>query len=77
TPLFAIDYGLARLVERYGDLADRAAVQLRSQGEMAMAEELTDQMAGFRQQARLFERQRVLLYADAGGLVMEQVMKLR
>ena len=77
TPLFAIDYGLARLVERYGDLADRAAVQLRSQGETAMAEELTDQMAGFRQQARLFERQRVLLYADAGGLVMEQVMKLR
>ena len=58
-------------------LADRAAVQLRSQGETAMAEELTDQMAGFRQQARLFERQRVLCTPMPGGLVMEQVMKLR
>ncbi len=77
TPLFAIDYGLLLLVERFGDLSDRAATQLRSQGETEMAEELTDQVAGFRHQARLFERQRVTLHASAEGLVMDQVMELR
>ena len=75
--MFAIDYGLLLLVERFGDLSERAATQLRSQGEIEMAEELTDQVAGFRHQARLFERQRVTLHASAEGLVMDQVMELR
>ena len=76
-PLFAIDYGIYRLVQRFGDLLDAAAGRLSGQGEDEMAAELRDQMAGFRQQAELYDRLRVSVHASAEGLVMDQVMELR
>jgi hypothetical protein len=77
SPLFAVDYGVYQLVERFGDMADGAVAQLESQGEAELAAELREQMRGFRLQAELFERLRVSVHADAQGLVMDQVMELR
>ena len=76
-PLFAMDYGVVRLVERVGGLMAIIADRLRQQGEQEMAQQLLDQLAGFRVQAQLFERLRVSVYASAEGLVMDQVMELR
>lgn len=76
-PLFAIDYGIYQLVQRYGDLVDRAIVQMESHGEQETAADLREQIAGFRLQAEQFERLRVSVYASAEGLVVDQVMELR
>ncbi|MGB5467814.1 MAG: hypothetical protein WBM84_17210 [Sedimenticolaceae bacterium] len=76
-PLFAMDYGIFRLVERFGGLMAITADRLSQQGEQEMAQQLLDQLAGFRVQAQLFERLRVSVYASAEGLVMDQVMELR
>lgn len=75
--LFAVDYGVYQLVQRFGDMMDSAAVQLDSQGERDMAEELREQMQGFRLQAETFDRLRLSVHASAEGLVMDQVMELR
>jgi hypothetical protein len=75
--LFAVDYGVYQLVQRFGDMMDSAAVQLESQGERDMAEELREQMQGFRLQAETFDRLRLSVHASAEGLVMDQVMELR
>lgn len=77
SPLFAADYGVRELVERFGGLLDGAVTQLTQQGELEMAEELREQMASFRLQAQLFERLRMSMYANEEGLVIEQVMELR
>jgi hypothetical protein len=77
SPLFAVDYGVYQLVERFGAMTDGAIAQLESQGEQDVATELREQMRNFRLQAELFDRLRVSLYADAQGLVMDQVMELR
>ena len=76
-PLFSIDYGVHRLVQRLGDTLDRAAAQLDARGESELAQGLRDQLQSLRMQAQLFERLRVSLYASADGLVMDQVMELR
>ena len=76
-PLFAMDYGIFRLVERFGGLITVTADRLSQQGEQEMAQQLLDQLAGFRVQAQLFERLRVSLYASTEGLVMDQIMELR
>jgi hypothetical protein len=75
--LFAVDYGVHALVERFGGLLDGAVAQLIQQGELEMADELRQQMASFRLQAKLFERLRVSMYANEQGLVVDQVMELR
>jgi hypothetical protein len=76
-PLFAIDYGVHQLVQRFGDMMDQAVAQLASQGEVEMADELREQVATFRLQAAMFDRLRVSVHASAEGLVMDQVMELR
>ena len=76
-PLFAVDYGVYQLVERFGHMAEGAVAQLESQGELELAAELREQMHGFKLQAQLFDRLRVSVHADSHGLVMDQVMKLR
>jgi len=76
-PLFAIDYGVYQLVQRFGDMMENAVVQLRNQGETEMADEIGEQVASFRLQAALFERLRISVHASAEGLVMDQVMELR
>jgi hypothetical protein len=75
--LFAVDYGVYQLVQRFGDMMDRAAVQLDIQGERDMAKELREQMQGFRLQAEIFDRLRLSVHASAEGLVLDQVMELR
>ena len=77
SPLFAVDYGVHELVERFGALLDGAAEQLVEQGEMEMAAELREQVSAFRLQAQVFDRLRVSLYANEEGLVVDQVMELR
>jgi len=76
-PLFAVDYGVYQLVDRLGDLLEQAATQLTLQGEDEMAQGLRRQLADLRAQAELFDRLRVILYASAEGLVVDQVMELR
>lgn len=76
-PLLAVDYGVYQLVQRFGSMMDGAAVQLDSQGEQEMAQELREQLQGFRLQAELFDRLRLSVHASAEGLVMDQVMELR
>jgi hypothetical protein len=76
-PLFAMDYGIFRLVDRFGGLMAVTADRLRRQGDQEMAQQLLDQLAAFRMQAQLFERLQVSVYASAEGLVMDQVMELR
>jgi len=76
-PLFAVDYGVYQLVDRLGDLLEQAAVQLTVQGEDEMAQRVREQLADLRTQAELFDRLRVILYASAEGLVVDQVMELR
>ena len=75
--LFAVDYGVYQLVQRFGDMLDIAAVQLDSQGEQEMALELREQLQDFRLQAEMFDRLRLSVHASAEGLVMDQVMELR
>lgn len=75
--LLAIDYGVRRVVERFGGVLERVASQLADQGETGMAQELGAQLADFRLQAQMFERQRVMVYASDAGLVFEQAMELR
>jgi hypothetical protein len=76
-PLFAIDYGIHRLMQRFSSLLDRMVAQLAGQGEAEMARELEDQLQGFRLQAEIFDRLRISVHANADGLVMDQVMELR
>jgi hypothetical protein len=76
-PLFTADYGIARIVDRLGAAAEAAANRLDQQDQADLAAELRQQVDGFRQQAALFERLRVSLYATDAGLVMEQAMFLR
>ena len=76
-PLFAVDYGVQRLVEVFGGLLEETAEQLAAQGETEMAGQLVAQLEDFRMQAELFERMRVSVYANEQGLVMDQVMELR
>ena len=76
-PLFVVDYGIRRLVEQLGGALDDAIAQLTLQGEQEVADEMRMQLDSFRQQAQLFERLRVSLFANDQGLVMEQDMLLR
>ena len=76
-PLFAIDYGIYQLVQRFGDQVDSVIVQLESRGENEAAAELRDQLAGFRLQAEHFERLQLSVHANAEGLVIDQVMEFR
>ena len=76
-PLFAIDYGIHQLMQRFSSLLDRAVAQLADQGDPETARELEEQLQGSRLQAEIFERLRVSVYASADGLVMDQVMELR
>jgi len=76
-PLFAVDYGVYQLVQRFGDMTDSAVEHLASQGETEMAQELREQLESFRLQARMFDRLRLSVHASADGLVMDQVMELR
>ena len=77
SPLLAVDYGVYRLVERFGGIMEQAAGRLETQGEADMAAELREQLDTFRSQAQFFDRLRVSVYADEQGLVMDQVMELR
>ena len=77
SPLFAVDYGVYRLVERFGGIMEQAAGRLETQGEADMAADLREQLNNFRSQADLFERLRVSVYAGEQGLVMDQVMEFR
>jgi len=77
SPLLALDYGIHQLVERFGELMELAAMRLEGQGEVETAQAVREQLAGFRQQAALFDRLRVAVYASEHGLVMDQVMELR
>ncbi len=76
-PMLAIDYGIRALVERLGDVMERAALQMNAGGEAEMAGQLRAQVAEFRQQAQIFERLRLSVHASEEGLVMDQVMELR
>lgn len=77
SPLLAVDYGVYRLVERFGGIMETAAGQLETQGEADMAAELREQLDTFRAQAQFFDRLRVSVYANEQGLVMDQVMEFR
>ncbi len=77
SPLLALDYGVYQLVERFGEVMELAAQRLEGQGEVETAEGIRDQLTGFRQQAALFERLQVAVFASEHGLVMDQVMELR
>jgi hypothetical protein len=76
-PLLAIDYGVAELADRLGGLMERTAARLNDQGEVEAAIGVLDQLEGLRQQAALFERLRLSLYANDQGLVIDQSMELR
>ena len=76
-PLLAIDYGVAELADRLGGLMEQAATRLSDHGEVEAALGVLDQLEDLRQQAALFERLRLSLYATDQGLVIDQVMKLR
>lgn len=77
SPLFAVDYGVYRLVERFGGIMEQAAGRLETQGEADLATDLREQLHNFRSQADLFERLRVSVHASEQGLVMDQVMEFR
>ena len=77
SPLFAVDYGVHQLVERFGEVMERAVTDLGVQGEEEMAAELRDQLTSFRLQAQVFDRLRISVHASADGMVMDQVMELR
>jgi hypothetical protein len=76
-PLFAFDYGVAQLVELLSKILDQTAEQMQAQGETELAEELLAQLEDFRLQAEIFERMRVVVYANEQGLVMDQMMELK
>jgi hypothetical protein len=76
-PLFAVDYGVAQLADILGNVFEHAGARLVDEGEVELAAQLRDQLADFRLQAQLFERLRVVVYASAEGLVMDQEMQLR
>jgi hypothetical protein len=76
-PLFAFDYGVAQLVELLSKILDQTAEQMQAQGETELAEELLAQLEDFRLQAEIFERMRVVIYANEQGLVMDQLMELK
>ena len=77
SPLFAIDYGVYQLVERFGGLMEQAAADLGAQGEEDLAADVRDQLTNFRLQAQVFDRLRISVHASADGMVMDQVMELR
>ncbi len=77
SPLFAVDYGVYQLVQRFGEQLDRTALLLAERGEQAMADDLREQMDGFRLQAQMFERLRISVHATEKGLVIDQDMLLR
>jgi hypothetical protein len=76
-PLFAVDYGVAQLVEVLDKILERAGAQLTDQGEVELAAQLRAQMHDFKLQAEVFDRLRVSLYASDQGLVLDQSMQLR
>ena len=76
-PILAFDYGVHKLMERFGTFGDQAIERLRAQGQTEMAEELNDQLAVFRSQSKLFDHLSMSMYADDKGLIMDQVMTLR
>jgi len=76
-PLFAVDYGVFRLVQHLGAALDATASRLSREGEDEMAQELRDQLQDFRRQAELFDRLRISVHASPEGLVVDQVMELR
>jgi hypothetical protein len=76
-PLLVADYGVQRIVQRFGDPIDRAAERMDARGETDLAADTRRRLASFRAQAALFERLRLSLYANEQGLVVEQVMELR
>lgn len=77
SPLFAIDYGVHQLVERFGGVMEQAAADLGAQGEEDLAADVRDQLNNFRLQAQVFDRLRISVHASADGMVMDQVMELR
>ena len=76
-PILALDYGVHKLMERFGSYGDQAIERLRERGQAEMAEELNDQLAMFRSQSKLFDHVSLSMYASEQGLVMDQVMTLR
>lgn len=77
SPVLAIDYGVHQLVERFGDVMERAADDLGARGELDIAAEVRDQLNSLRLQAQVFDRLRVSVHASEDGMVMDQVMELR
>ncbi len=87
-PLLAISYDVRELVARFGPAADQAIERLRLQGQAETgdeadtrlttdaADDLADELAGLRLQSRLYERLSLSMYADAQGLIVDQVMLL-
>lgn len=76
-PLFAIDYGIHKLVERLDKVMEGAASMLEQRGETELAAEAREQFATFRVQAQFFDRLRILVHASDQGLVMDEEMQLR
>lgn len=76
-PLVAVDYGIHRLVTRFGGLFEELLEELSVRGETATVRELEQQLQEFRLQAALFERLSVSVHASAAGLVVDQVMTFR
>ncbi len=76
-PLMVFDYGIHKLVEKFGGLVEQTAANMEASGDAAMAQEMRTQLESFRMQAQLFDRVRVSVLADKQGLTMDQVMELR
>lgn len=75
-PLFALDYGIADMLERIGpDL--EAALDRVAAREPDVVETLRRQLDGYRRQAGLMERVRLRVFADANGLAVTQTVTLR
>lgn len=76
-PLFAVDYGIAQVVERFETLIQTTSRQLETEGDPELAAEMLDQLDSFRQQAEVFDRVRLSVYPSDKGLIMDQVMTFR
>ena len=77
SPLFAVDYGVHQLVERFGSVMDAMVAAFNEQGQAEAAVELESQFDSFRVQALFFDRLRVALYASDQGLVIDEEVRLR
>ncbi len=76
-PMLSINYGVEHLVSRFADVMMQTAAQLQQGGQRDEAQAIREQLKTFEQQAALFERINVSMYANDSGLVVEQQMILR